>query len=155
MKTVQSHEYWKYLEDEWEFDYLTAEACGIGLRMRVDVGPKGQGLLDTLFGGMKLAYEGWNNSQWKTMMVPRGLTEDLVLWGLITDYNVVVLVEHKLSPSMSHKRFIGFSTDEWEVEKERYLKMMDRDGYRVKVWTKSGTAAGGLMNRHVFTGAVW
>ncbi|GEM_PF-6085523 len=86
-KVLNRSDLWNYLEDNWDICFVTGEACGVGLRVRVDVGPRGQQLLDELFGGMTLTHGGWRKPAWKTMMLPRGLLEGLAIWGLLHEYH--------------------------------------------------------------------
>lgn len=147
MYTIQPGEMWTYLRDHWEIRYLTAEACGVGLRARVDVGPAGQQLLDELFGGMILTHDGWNEPSYKTMMFPHDLLEPLVVWALLHDFDVVIRTGGAFYRAMSD--------DEFRSEETQQFMARNRDSSsKVKYWRKSGTAMNGLQNRHVFSGRV-
>ncbi len=84
---------WRYLKDRWQIEFVTSEACGVGLRIRADVGPQGEYLLDRLLGGATLTHPGWRNPQWKTAMIPPGLLEDLYIFGLLHDHDVVLRID--------------------------------------------------------------
>lgn len=148
MKEVLESQVWDYLAEEWEIKYLTAEACGVGLRARVDVGPAGQLLLSQLFGGMELMLPGWNEPAWKTMMWPYSLTADVVVWSLLQAHDIVL----RVISSYTRPMYRAYSAAEFDyslVDNWREL------GFSVRAWNKNGTAASGLMNQHVMSGRVW
>lgn len=152
MRMVESWKAWEYLK-EWEIEYLTAEACGIGLRARIDVGPKGQELLDEYFGGIELTYRGWNNWEWKTMMMDFNLSMGLTVYGLLKSWWIVVEVL-KNDLGISH-HWRAYTKEEWESEEVQGLFKRWREyGVDWRVYMKSGTAWDGMMNRHEFTGRV-
>ena len=147
MYTIHPGEMWTYLHDRWEMRYLTAEACGVGLRARVDVGPAGQQLLDELFGGMTLTHDGWNERAWKTMMFPHDLLEPLVIWALLHDFDVVIRTAGAFYRAMSDDEFNSEET-------KRFVAQHKENDWEIRHWRKHGTAMNGLQNRHVFSGRV-
>ena len=153
MIQIEQHRMWQYLESEWEIKYITAEACGVSIRARIDVGPVGQQLLYEFFGGMELVHRGWNEPSWKTMMFPHDLVEKLTVWGLLHRFDVVVRVDGASAGCHTHYR--AYTLDEWGLEDAREVVQRWRElGFTLTSWQKHGTAMNGLQNQHVFTGRV-
>ena len=141
---------WDYLR-EWDINYLTGEACGVGIRGRVDVGPKGEELIDEFLGGVTLKYDGWNKSDWKTMMMPDSMAEDLVVFALLREYDIVLRVSGKFILTEYH----AVTKEEWENEYRKIREHWDELGFAVRSWSKMGNDVNGLMNRHFWSGRLW
>jgi len=87
-------------------------------------------------------------------MLPRGLLESLAVWGLLHECHAVVRITYS-SEVRIPPQYLTYSREEFEAADTKTAIRRWRDfGWQVDIWYKSGTAMGGLMNRHEFSGRV-
>jgi hypothetical protein len=149
--------------EEYGIDILTGEADGTGMRVLVDLDDNGQALLREALGGAEFLNPGWNNYNGKCAMLFREMLRPLAIYALLTKADAVISVQHRDAVIYSdylkayynlprrEDGFIDWQTPEWAEERERYNRV--HEGHW-RIIDKSGTAAGGLRNRHAFSGRV-
>ncbi len=147
-KTIES---WRGLE-EYGFELLTGEACGISQRLLIDLTQQG---LDYLREFLSMKIEpgnNWNHGRGAiaSVMLPDSMWRELAIYILAQTYERVVSVAY--SGQGYRSSFVrGMSADTWEECQESY-QLRYPNSYRV-YWS-SGTARGGMRNRHEMSGRV-
>ena len=148
--------------EEYGFDLLTGEACGIGMRLLVDVSPEAVKILEE-FLSVRFTDENnsWNHSGqdgWKSIMLSRNTIDDLLVFVLCREFPYVIKVQHK-EAAFTSSFMRGFpdkeSFEEFKIRANRLYTTQDEHGetvYNYRVYYNSGTA--GTRNRHVFSGRV-
>ena len=133
---------------EYGFNMLTGEACGVSMRLLVDLTEQGCLLLGSMLGGAEFTSENWNSGAVKSTMLPRSIFADLAAWCLLQDPEVEVVTT---SPKVQGDQYAYALAKSWtqeEWKKYRHVTEYTNSYYR------SGTARGGLSNRHEFSGRV-
>lgn len=122
---------------------LTGEACGIGLRVLCDLTEGGRDLLDKAFGGMVPTQGPWNEGV-ASVLLFKSMLLDLVAFGLLEEgYNSVLV----------HDPTAAIVALDDRADCEAFIKRGDSLA-EYRILTKTGTAGGGLVNRHEFSGRV-
>jgi hypothetical protein len=121
------------------------------MRVKCDVNEKGQELLREIFGA-ELIYPGWNNSEAKVTMLFREMLKPIVIYAALKEAEHVIEVIPKESWQRPHAIVIEVCTLE---ELQDLRTNLDKQGYDFRTYWRNGTAPGGMMNRHVFSGSIW
>jgi len=141
---------------------LTAEADGTGLRLLCDVTEDGQALLESFLDLSICPARAWNNGA-GSVMLPKGIFKSLLIFALflegadavvVVDYDSPTLASHHIRVISDMERGQGGKiiwSCEWEELKGRLTELI---GSHWRVYTRQGTAAGGLRNYHHFSGRV-
>lgn len=148
--------------DDYGIELLTGEACGIGLRLLFDVSPEGAKILEE-FLSIRFTDENnaWNHQGqegWKSIMLSRGVIDDLLVFIMCREYPVVVKVNWR-SASGYAWYVEGFPSmelyKEWRKAAERVYISTDERGEEKSCWMTyypAGTGAGGTRNTHFMSG---
>ena len=142
--------------------FLTAEACGLSLRILFDISPKGKAILEQYLGVKNI--ELWepmnpksrlkeeeieNNVPVNEQMHPIGtfmLTRDM--FTTLAVFCLLTLPENEVVVSGKY----GVNA----YSRENYMKMREHIGRlsESRIYMKEGDALGGFRNRHQFSGRV-
>ena len=147
---------------EYGFDLLTGEACGISMRLLIDVSPEAVKILEE-FLSVQFTEENnsWNHGGqdgWKSIMLSRNMIDDLLVFVLCREFPYVIKVQHKEAAFTAfHVR--GFpdkeSFEEFKERANRLYTTQDEHGdtvYHYRVYYSTETY--GTRNRHEFSGRV-
>ena len=141
---------------------LTSEADGTGLRLLCDLTEDGQALLEGFLDLSITPARAWNCGA-GSVMLPKGIFKSLLIFAVflegadavvIVDYDGPTLSSHHIRVISDLERDQGGKiiwSCEWEELKERLTELI---GSHFRVYTREGTAAGGLRNQHVFSGRI-
>ena len=142
MKTVRNVRDLK----EYGINGLTGEACGVGMRLLCDIGPKAERILGELFGGVQFVKTAWNGQDGakKSAMLPHSLFADIAAYCLLSEDGFDVVITR---PDFGLAT--GFSREEWE-------KIRAGTGFSnlkySRIYAGKGTA--GMRNRHEMSGRI-
>lgn len=144
---------WRDLE-RFGFDVLTGEACGMSMRLLVDISPLAREILESLLSvNFTDDNNSWNHRHeegWKSIMLARGLFPELAAYCLFFEgYKYVVHVNWRTEAGSSYY-VEGFKREEGLEDFRAMANKVCGNSWRV--WHNSGTA--GLRNRHYMTGRV-
>lgn len=123
---------------------LTGEACGIGLRLLCDLDEHGIKMVSAYLGGNVTFLEGsgWSGGE-ASVMLPRYSWTDLAVFCLLTEYQHALIMENHGVIGLNEADMLAYQEDaEWYREHVKHT------------YSRSGTAAGGLRNKHVCSGRV-
>jgi hypothetical protein len=138
------HDLWKY-----GFDYLTGEACGIGLRGLVDIYPRAYKILCRVFGVKEIQLSpAWNSGETKvgSIMLPKDLFGTICIFSLL-DAGYTEVWQCK------DGSFYGVSDEDIKEYNDVSLSFDAREAIGVqRVWRVNGTA--GDRNIHQMSGRV-
>ena len=137
---------------------VTGEACGVGLRILYDLTPEAAKTMEEMLGGVKIQAPGWSGEEFSIML--SGMwTDEVLLYFLLTEYEVVVVKSYKGDGSHSDN-YLGrviqdsilcYNTlDDWNADKE----ILNRKIWNYQVYWRTGTAPGGMRNRHEWSGRI-
>jgi len=82
---------------QFGIDYLTGESCGYALRALFDVTETGQKFISVFFGDIDMLRNGWNNHQAKSILLPKIMIADLLVFCLLEDpvgYSHVIIAKN-------------------------------------------------------------
>jgi len=147
-KTIDS---WHDLE-QYGIISLTGEACGTGQRLLCDLTPAGVELIESFLTTTIKIGNNWNRreGQVASIMMPRCLLNDLLIYALLREgYEAVISVTGN-GRYRSHG-IHGMSMAAWEKRRECWNEAYQG---KVRLYCGSGTARGGLLNRHEMSGRV-
>ena len=129
MKTLRR---WEDLKP-YGIDVLTGEACAYGYRLLCDITDSGRKLFESVFGlqlTVKHSYpDGWNDSDSRSVMLPRAMFEPLAVFALFTvdncpkvyiDYNGVVYGVEQADDAEMLADFIRFNQGHFCESCQRY-----------------------------------
>lgn len=130
--------------DEMGIEVLTGEACGLSMRLLCDISPDAKHIIEDCL-SVTLNTRAWNHGDdWRSMMLPRGTIQDLFTYWLCTQYQIVC----KCSRERGGIVWYCMDADTWESEQAKPF-------YReCRIFHASGTARGGMRNRHEMSGRV-
>ena len=135
---------------------VTGEACGVGLRMLYDLTPEAAKIMEEMLGGVKIQAAGWSGEEF-SIMLPGMWTDEVLLYFLLTEYEVVVVKSYKSKQDGSclgqvvQDNILCYNTlDGWNADKET----LNRRVWDYRAYWRTGTASDGMRNRHEWTGRV-
>ena len=97
------------------FNPLTGESCNFSMRMLFDLSEEGKGTLARLLGLTSIELSpSWNNGEFSagSFLMPRSMFEDLALFILVNQPDVVIAVQYK------HSGFSGYTQKQWDEHRE-------------------------------------
>lgn len=155
---------WHDLE-KYGIETLTGEACGIGTRLLCDLSPEGTAIIERMLGiTVEPRNNSWNHQGqegWHSMMIPRSLLKDLLIYVLAEQYPYVGMVDHRAAGAFMSFYVIGLpndeARDEWKTHVQKIHMDKGANGENIYYWrlfTSGGTARNGTRNRHMFSGRV-
>lgn len=133
--------------DWWGFDALTGEACGLGIRVLVDMGPKACDIMERFLATTIQRGNGWNDTRpdHASMMLPTSILRQLAVFCLLDEGHSVV-VDVKFRGKGYWSDFVeGMTEEEWG-EMEYRANLLWPGGYRI--YRKHGDVVGGTRNFH-------
>jgi len=138
-KYVSAWERDKYLRQHG-VELLTGEACGLGMRILCDLSESAALHIGAMLGGAVPSAPNWNSGAAKSMLIPRSLLPDIVV------YFMLALEGYEVAQVTEDGAVMGMSMDLW---KQEY-----RDKPRTHAYFRDGTARSGLRNLHEASGRV-
>lgn len=137
---------WNDLE-QYGIISLTGEACGTGQRLLCDLTPDGVTFIESFLSVKIATGNNWNSRQGQiaSAMLPHSMLTDLLVYGLLREgYEVVVVADHR-GRRWSCYRITGMAQATWEEHRKEWNERYEG---KYRTYHGSGTAPGGLRNRH-------
>lgn len=152
MRGETVHEYIHFLA-EHGIDWLTGEACGLGMRGLCDLNDQGQEILKEAL-GIEAPFPGMNNPRGKVVKLFREMIEPLVAFCLFYDGAQAVIMTNYRDNAI-HSQFVyGIFDATSEEIRETVSKFNETHHGSIRVLSRQGDARNGLSNRHQFSGRV-
>jgi len=150
---------------DYGFDILTGEACGIGIRLLVDLSPRAVSIMEELL-SVKMTDDNnsWNHqgkAGWKSIMIPRNMIDDLLVYVLAREYPYVVKVDWDV-PQVARAHYCEGIPDKqtlelWKDAADLVYVSLDELGHTLHHWRMyyaAGTVRNGTRNQHVMSGRI-
>lgn len=126
---------------EYGIKFLTAEACAYSMRLLFDLDNQGKEIIRDFFSFMKVEFApNWNSGSNGSIMLPRSIMYDLMVFCLLRDNEVAYINEQF--------HYVG------EMTFEEYKEICGKDNYyaKCKFYLKGPGPSSGSRNIHVFSG---
>lgn len=158
----------KHIVEDWYdmrqfgINELTAEADGVGLRLRCDLNEDGIALLKEFYELDKVKfYEGWNKREEingkpvvGSVMIARDLFFPLAVYAMLKQYDFVVqFIDKGNTIFRVNEHLEGMTSKEFSQWKDNFLDGQE-PVFDYRVYQKTGNAEGGFMNEHFWSGRI-
>ena len=139
--------YWSYLR-EYGFDRLTSEACGLSMRMLVDITMQAEDILTEFFGCKSIEGQAAWNGNYKSVMIPHALVETLAVYIAVKNNpDKVILTGHgHIAICDNHETANAYIA--W------YDMIHDYPADSFRVYQASKQPGNGLRHTHAFSGRI-
>ncbi len=132
---------------------MTGEACALGMRMLVEVEPRGEVILHQFFNVYRMEYHSFGKS--KTVMLPRSIFNELAVFCLLTLPNIVEVWDiENFGMNGIEQKYAERAQAVWEEAQKH--EMQSLSGRITARWRRNRygqpTNAEGTVNVHTFSG---